>query len=263
MTRYGLYVFLLLIAVGVAWQITSMDDPVPAAKSSGLEVYLGEGCIHCHSQYRRPESFDVEFWGTATDPELEMARQKPVVFGNRRQGPDLSNVGLRRSREWNRIHLMDPGSIRMGSRMPSYAYLFEEGDPRGEALLDYLQNLGIDEGEEWQAHIMNWEPSISLDDGNIESGNRLFQQLCAVCHGESGDGKGSLTDQFFVTPRDLRFPGNWQWIKPDSINRSTELARLIKFGRPGTSMAGTEWLSDEDLADLVRFMETLNHDQPR
>ena len=109
----------------------------------GRSVYIAEGCIHCHSQYVRPEGVgrDTEFWGPPTRPEDALA-QRPVLIGNRRQGPDLANVGLRRQRDWNRLHLINPGLIVPGSRMPSFAHLFEPGqEERGEALLDYLDSL--------------------------------------------------------------------------------------------------------------------------
>lgn len=113
--------------------------------AGGREVYIAEGCIHCHSQYVRPGSVDVELWGEPHDPEFSR-QQSPALIGNRRQGPDLMNVGLRRTREWQKLHLIQPRLVSPQSRMPSYAHLFAAGDRRGEALLDYLDSLGR-EGE--------------------------------------------------------------------------------------------------------------------
>ncbi|MGA1205619.1 MAG: cbb3-type cytochrome c oxidase subunit II [Opitutales bacterium] len=106
----------------------------------GRAVYIAEGCIHCHSQYVRPVGPDQELWGPSTRPETALG-QGSVLIGNRRQGPDLANVGMRRTPEWNRRHLIDPPSISRGSRMPSYRHLFSRGNPDGEALLVYLQQL--------------------------------------------------------------------------------------------------------------------------
>ena len=105
----------------------------------GREVYIAEGCIHCHSQYLRPtvEAERLAAAGVRTDPG------SPPLFGNRRQGPDLMTVGLRLpAAAWHREHLMDPRRVRPGSRMPSYAHLFAEGDERGQALVMYLVSLG-------------------------------------------------------------------------------------------------------------------------
>lgn len=115
--------------------------PEATGPALGRRVFAGEGCIHCHSQYVRPHSLDPELWGPAREPEFSR-RQSPALIGNRRQGPDLMNVGLRRPRDWQQRHLVDPRSLVPTSRMPSYAHLFSPGDARGPALLDYLDSLG-------------------------------------------------------------------------------------------------------------------------
>jgi cytochrome c oxidase cbb3-type subunit 2 len=108
----------------------------------GRAVYLAEGCIHCHSQYVRPGTADEERWGPA-QPLAEMEQQRPPLFGNRRQGPDLQNVGTRRTAEWQRLHLQSPRALMPGSRMPSYTHLFGPQPANdGEALLAYLASLG-------------------------------------------------------------------------------------------------------------------------
>jgi cytochrome c oxidase cbb3-type subunit 2 len=107
----------------------------------GRRVYVAEGCIHCHSQYVRPGTADEERWGPAWPLAVALA-QTPPLLGNRRQGPDLQNVGVRRTREWNRVHLMAPRTVFPGSRMPAYGHLFAGDAVRGEALLDYLMSLG-------------------------------------------------------------------------------------------------------------------------
>jgi cbb3-type cytochrome c oxidase subunit II len=134
-----------LAAVALAFLVVTRggahgDHPV-AGVELGRQVYVAEGCIHCHSQYIRPGTADRDLWGEARDPEFSRT-QRPALIGNRRQGPDLMNVGLRRTRDWQRMHLTDPRQVVPTSRMPSYAHLFVPGDPRGEALLDYLDSLG-------------------------------------------------------------------------------------------------------------------------
>ncbi len=108
--------------------------------NQGRAVYIAEGCVHCHSQYVRPVGPDRESWGPVTLPEVALA-QRPVLIGNRRQGPDLANVALRRSMDWNRRHLIDPRSVSPASRMPAYPHLFSGDGSRGEALLAYLNQL--------------------------------------------------------------------------------------------------------------------------
>lgn len=113
--------------------------PETADVIRGREVYIAEGCIHCHSQYVRPGTADEEKWGRPPPPKPA----SPPLYGNRRQGPDLSTIGQRMpSADWHRMHLQDPRRFQPGSRMPSYAYLFEPGNPSGEALVAYLLSLG-------------------------------------------------------------------------------------------------------------------------
>ena len=106
------------VAVGVVvWVATAFlngsKQPAGDAVARGRQVYLSEGCIHCHSQYVRPGSRDEEFWGPAREVE-EVLKGEPVLIGNRRQGPDLSNVGGRRSAAWLRLHFMHPQELAPG-----------------------------------------------------------------------------------------------------------------------------------------------------
>ncbi len=263
MKQLPLYFLLCLAGLLAAWGMALMAPDEATPEHPGLRVYLGEGCIHCHSQYRRPEGVDLQMWGSPSDPVAEADRQHPVLFGNRRQGPDLSNVGLRRSRQWNRLHLQQPREVRRGSRMPSYAYLFRDDDPRGEALLDYLQSLGEENREQWLQFIASWQPEVSLSGGDPVEGERLYREYCAGCHGARGRGNGPVATQLEPAPRDLAQPSGWIWVTPNlaGADRRLELARLIKFGRPGTSMAGTEWLEDRDLANLIGFVDELEQNK--
>lgn len=259
MKRFLIYMVLPLAVAVITWKISGSRLMEAEQVGLGLEVYLGEGCIHCHSQYRRPVGLDSALWGASTDTDSELGAQHPVVFGNRRQGPDLSNVGTRRSRTWNRVHLIAPKAIRQGSRMPAYPHLFSGERPKGEALLDYLESLGSDESELHKNWTSSWLPSELLIGGNSKSGHDLFMTYCTACHGSDGSGNGPLTSNFNPAPRNLQLPSAWLWVDSshDQETQRVELARLIKFGHPGTSMAGTEWLSESELADLIRFLITL------
>ena len=131
---------ILLIA---AWALQGFVQSPGAAATSpvdrGRQVYIAEGCIHCHSQYVRPNSGDEIIWGPAADVIVRRSEEPPLI-GNRRHGPDLTEIGNRRSALWLRAHFMNPAMLSHDSPMPAYAYLF--ADERGEALLAYLQSLG-------------------------------------------------------------------------------------------------------------------------
>lgn len=147
--RFIFHAFVVAIALGGMSSFMNIEKgraPASVDPSSGdlvslgRLVYVSEGCIHCHSQYVRPVGPDQELWGPPTDPERALG-QHPVLIGNRRQGPDLANVALRRNSGWNRLHLINPRAITPGSRMPAYPHLFEPDASRGEALLAYLASL--------------------------------------------------------------------------------------------------------------------------
>lgn len=145
MARRFIIYFILATFVACGLGYWQKKAPLPESEpvdmvALGREVYVSEGCIHCHSQYVRPVGADRALWGTPTSVETALS-QTPVLIGNRRQGPDLANVGLRRDAVWNRLNLIKPSALVPGSRMPSYRHLFEGDARRGEALLAYLNSL--------------------------------------------------------------------------------------------------------------------------
>lgn len=113
----------------------------------GRTIYVGEGCWHCHSQFVRPVSNESQRWGpVAATIEYQNELQRPVMFGTRRVGPDLSREGGRRGNDWHAVHFFDPPSVSAGSPMPKYPWFFEGGpdkpNKRGLALIMYVQWLG-------------------------------------------------------------------------------------------------------------------------
>jgi len=113
----------------------------------GRQIYIGEGCWHCHSQFVRPVSNESKRWGPVADTsEYENELQRPVMFGTRRVGPDLSREGGRRGSDWHAVHFFNPRTVSTNSPMPEYPWLFD-GSPdkpnrRGLAMITYVQWLG-------------------------------------------------------------------------------------------------------------------------
>ncbi|ADB18173.1 cytochrome C oxidase mono-heme subunit/FixO [Pirellula staleyi DSM 6068] len=124
-----------------------VTDKAAEALRLGRQVYIGEGCWHCHSQFVRPVSNEsLRFGPVSKTEEYQNELQRPVMFGTRRVGPDLSREGGRRSNDWHAVHFFQPTIVSKGSPMPSYPWLFE-GAPdkpnrRGLALIAYVQWLG-------------------------------------------------------------------------------------------------------------------------
>jgi len=208
----------------------------------GKQVYLSEGCINCHSQYIRPNSSDEIIWGKGPSMD-EIKTQQPVLIGNRRQGPDLSNIGTRRSSTWLKQHFINPQAFAVGSSMPSYAHLFEDG--RGDDLIAYLSNLGLERYASRLEQMAEWQPNETKAKNN---GNELFSKHCASCHGTAGHGDVLMAAHFQKPPANL-VVGPFIWSAAgDQLN--DKLAKIIKFGIPGTEMPGHETLSDQDIASL-------------
>jgi len=224
---------------------------------AGREVYQAEGCIHCHSQYVRPGSADASRWGPPHSL-AELAAESPPLFGNRRQGPDLQNIGARRSPAWQRLHLKAPRALTPGSRMPSYAYLFRaDGTGDGEALVAYLGSLGETTRQEWWNGVEHWRPA-PVAPAPSSRGRQLFQENCSSCHGSTGRGDGALALRLTRAPRDLT-RAEWLFLSRTRGNEAERLAlaRIIKFGVMGSEMAGREYLTDDDVVALAAYVQAL------
>ena len=64
----------------------------------GREVYAANGCVYCHSQQVRPDyaSADIDRkWGERRSAPRDYLFDRPVLLGQGRLGPDLSNIGKR------------------------------------------------------------------------------------------------------------------------------------------------------------------------
>jgi cytochrome c oxidase cbb3-type subunit 2 len=113
----------------------------------GRQIYVGEGCWHCHSQFVRPVSNESRRYGPVSKTEeYDNELQRPVLFGTRRVGPDLSREGGRRGNDWHAVHFWKPNTVSHNSPMPEYPWFFDGGpdkpNRRGLAVMTYVQWLG-------------------------------------------------------------------------------------------------------------------------
>ena len=247
----------LALALGVH-RVLSASGRQPystlSAEQRGRQVYIAEGCINCHSQYVRPNTPDVLMWGPA-ETLAELRSQHPPLIGNRRQGPDLSQVGGRRSPLWLKAHFFNPREVSHASFMPAYGYLFA-GSTRGDDLVRYLSSL---KSANYARHIaleQQWQPSAQrIIHATSDEGAHLYGEYCATCHEASGATRENWASQFKRLPPDLH---SGPWLDLPALapaqDRIQAFARIIKFGIPGTDMPGHEYLSDQDVSSIALWV---------
>ncbi|CAV26721.1 cbb3-type cytochrome c oxidase subunit II [Vibrio atlanticus] len=159
----------------------SLAMPLPPLELAGRDIYISEGCHVCHTQMVRPLEPEVKRNGRP-NKEADDIYEFPNLWGSKRTGPDLTNLGRKYSDQWHAIHLIDPRKVVPTSIMPAYPWLFEQtlsgddisdkmetlrilgvpytdqeigdarlqvrGKTKGEALIRYLQSLGKDTSQE-------------------------------------------------------------------------------------------------------------------
>jgi cytochrome c len=138
--------------------------------------------------------------------------------------------------------------------MPSYAHLFSGDGQRGRDLVAYLASLGEpDSAEHWELTAQGWSDPPAPP--SAARGAALFATYCAVCHGREGRGDGRYAEQISDAYMNLRKPGFHS--VPPGAPENQALARIIRHGLPPTTMPGHEWLTGQQVADLVAHVQTL------
>lgn len=269
-----------LVAIGPAISVQASNIPLAGSRplspleQRGLEVYLAEGCVYCHTQQVRALPQDTLRYGRASVAAdfarlapIDVWRQTPRVLGSERTGPDLSNIGARQpSGVWHYIHLYQPRAVTAGSIMPAFRWLFEvrespdSGDtvipvparfapkggvvvarPEAKALVAYLLAL----------HQPPLPPSIASPSAAgpaADAGARVYESRCSSCHQPMGQG----------------LVGAFPPLAGDSVVLASDATRhvaIILFGLTGQTIGGTTYvspmpawadlLSDEEVAAVA------------
>lgn len=290
---WGFVALSLMIAVLPATWVQEKNEPLPASEPmtdiqrKGLNVFIDEGCVYCHTQQVRPITMD-ENWGRPSAPgdyarigRPSVWQQTPAVLGSSRNGPDLTNIGKRQpSAVWHYMHLYNPRSVVEESIMPSYPWLFKvveapaseattvampEGygpangtivaTDKAEALIAYLKSL--------KQVPMNAQPTAdqqaaadsaaaSAAQKNV-NGATVYANNCTSCHQNNGQG----------------VPGVFPPMAGDPVvtaDDPTDHIRIVLYGLQGKTIEGTEYqgimqpfgdlLSDEEVAAVINHERT-------
>ena len=79
----------------------------------------------------------------------------------------------------------------------------------------------------------------------------IYTEYCAVCHGDSGDGKTRARFGLNPPPRDFTSAQAWEELTPERMRTS------IRFGRPGTGMVAWEHkFTSEQIDGLVDYIRS-------
>jgi cytochrome c oxidase cbb3-type subunit 2 len=245
----------LVLALFASRLLPHAAESPTSSMDRGRQVYISEGCVHCHSQYVRPNSPDVLLWGPV-ESLADIHQQQPPLIGNRRQGPDLAQVGSRRSPLWLKAHLYDPAQVSGASIMPSFGFLFNDG--RGDDLVAYLASLRSGDLAGHLAEEQAWRPSPGAEQrADAAEGKRVYQKFCSTCHDSDGATRSRWLSAFREPPDDL-IRGPFRYHEPaDSASR---LEQIAKFGIPATDMPGHEYLSDHEIASLSLWLNQQRSD---
>jgi high-affinity iron transporter len=82
-------------------------------------------------------------------------------------------------------------------------------------------------------------------------GRALFEQNCAICHGERGDGHGRRSAALSPRPPDFTSP---EWHRSMTPRHAFF---VIREGVRGTPMPSWKWLGEDDAWDLVAYVLSL------
>lgn len=122
----------------------SSVKPYTPLELHGRDIYIGEGCVSCHSQLVRPFRSETERYGEYSKAG-EFVYDHPFLWGSKRTGPDLHRVGGKYPNSWHYHHMLDPRTMSPGSLMPPYPWLFEKDldISTTEKKISVMRTLGV------------------------------------------------------------------------------------------------------------------------
>jgi high-affinity iron transporter len=134
---------------------------------------------------------------------------------------------------------------------PSLMYRIVSVGIAGTAMAGFSGTLTPD--ERWS--IVSWLNGLRAPNaGGMATGEGVWVQRCAACHGVGGASNGPMSASLSRLPRELSSFA-WQAERSD-----VQIAAAIRDGVPGTAMPGTRDLSPAEMDGLVAWVRTLSLD---
>lgn len=133
---------------------------------------------------------------------------------------------------------------------------------RSMGVLGPIQQQTEDAGESTAGHAASFlvaresERTSSQDRkfGASRTPEDLYARFCASCHGEKGDGDGVASRFLFPRPRNLRRDFFRIVSTENAIPSVEDIAIVIRYGMPGTSMRDFDELSPQELFGLAQLV---------
>jgi mono/diheme cytochrome c family protein len=220
----GLIVFFAVLIVvvfvpNIIWNPpqTLVAQEYGPLETQGRELFLGNGCNYCHTQYVRAEDTAMGAVSQGGDYVFD----NPMILGSERTGPDLSYVGRKRGEAWEIAHLKSPRDYSPNSIMPKFDFLSDE---QLKAIAAYLFSLGdrvaqsrmITPPMEYAGLTNPFSLPTGLPGGDqpqgwptwvaagLQEGKEIYIERCQTCHGCAGNGLGTYGGTLSVTPADYK-----------------------------------------------------------
>lgn len=264
--------------------------PFTPIELAGRDIYQREGCNNCHTQTVRPLKTEVMRYGEYSKAG-EFAFDYPFLWGSKRTGPDLARIGKKYPDAWHYRHLEDPRKFFPQSNMPSYGWLGEKAlkpqnvkahmDALGfpyndedisqladknelDALVAYLQVIGTAVEKKRPvraaatAEPAEMENPLAGDPAAILAGKGLYEDNCAGCHGDNGEGDigPSVIDTVFLYAEgDLADDDYFELINNGTEEGMVEEGRTMKGGMPSFK----EDLSRKEIWSVIAFIRSLQN----
>ncbi len=284
---FGFIALSVIIAIIPAVRINA-DDPMCGVNTltpgelRGLNIYVSEGCLYCHTQQVRPLKLDKPY-GRPSSPmdysylsSLDQIRMTPAVLGSERTGPDLSNIGNRQPSDiWHYIHLYNPRAVVKSSIMQAYPWLYEiKENPDVNDLVipvpdEYAPKNGkvvaTQDAKDLVAYLLFLkqkpmegisqieESSQKNNTSGSNAGAQLYNTNCASCHQQNGEG----------IPKTFPSLKNSETVNADDPDKHI---RTVLFGLKGGAINGVSYLAempaqkdiltDEEIAAIINYERT-------
>lgn len=280
---FGFVGLSIIIAIIPAIQVNASDpmcgvSTLTPAEFRGLNTYVSEGCLYCHTQQVRPLKIDKVF-GRPSSPfdysyltPLDQIRMTPAVLGSERTGPDLSNIGNRQPSEiWHHIHLYNPRAVVKSSIMQAYPWLYEiKENPDSNDLVipvpdEYAPKNGkvvaTQKAKDLVAYLLflrqkpiegisQIQETTNQNISGNDAGAQLYNANCASCHQQNGEGISKT------------FPPLKNSATVNSDNPDKHI-RTVLFGLKGEAIDGIVYpsempeqknnLTDEQIAAIINY----------